>query len=242
MTGEVPPWPLIIFLLLTLMKLKLETYAFHHLLTLLEQCLQPDYLTNREGSTIKIFMEDHTTLCRAMDFTHGLGLCYFDIYLNEDLDMLFDIEQYHPLRFLYCLKGHIMHSGVSGQIQHVIEEGQYVSYACQRGSEQVIRLPAYQHIQCVALQIVREEYIQHRQTIHLPLPIRQIMDDKQAEKPYLLHDDYATHITDSLHRALENQRTGYVGDLLFEASALEILAHQFEVYLNDIPSLSLADH
>lgn len=216
------------------MKIRLETHSFQDLLTLLEKGLKQEYPVNRDGSTIQVVTEELSGLFRAKDFTHGLGLFYFDIYLNDDLDILFDIEQFHPLRFLYCLKGHIKHSGVSGQLQHEIEAGQYIGYACRRGSEQIISLPAYQHIQCIGLQIVREKYIQQRPTIHLPNAIRNIVDDQYAEMPYLLHDDYTNDIKNILHKALDNRKTTYVGDLLFEANALEILAYQFEVYMNDV--------
>nr|WKN35414.1 hypothetical protein K4G66_23860 [Tunicatimonas sp. TK19036] len=219
------------------MEIHLESYFLQDLMTLLDQQLDQDYLVHQPGM-LKISTPNYTSRFRAMDFPHGLGCFYLDMQLEEDLDILFDIEQYHPLRFLYCLQGGFSHSGISGRLQHQVKAGQFIAYACTRGQEQRIRFPGAQTVKCVGIQIIRHEFTQHRDVSHLTPQIRSIIEDTQANQPYLFHREYAPLISSCLLGTLKNRKTGLAGHLLFEAQALQILAHQLEEYAaNFLPTL-----
>ena len=62
----------------------------------------------------------------------------------------------------------------------------------------------------------------------LPPEIRAIVKDTQASEPYLSHQVYFEAIAQCLVGTVDNQQVGFVGDLFFEAKALEILGHQIE--------------
>lgn len=220
------------------MHIHLKSYFLHELLTLLEHKLDQDNLVHR-GGLLKISTPYYTSRCRVLDFSSGLGYFYLDMQLEEDLDILFDIEKYHPLRFLYCLEGTFSHSGISGRLQHKVKAGQFIAYACTRGQEQSIRFPGRQTVKCIGVQLIRHDFTRHRDVSRLPAMIRSILEDTQAEQPYLLHQAYAKVIAPCLEDTLKNEKTGFAGNLLFEAKALEVLAYQLEEYAT---TLSLPKH
>jgi hypothetical protein len=198
-------------------------------MTLLEQQLTQDYLVHQQD-ILKISTPDYTSRFRALDFSQGLGCFYLDMRLEDDLEVFFDIEHYHPLRFLYCLEGGFSHSGVSGRLQHQIRAGQFIAYACIQEQEQKIRFPGRQAVKCLGIQLIRHDFTQHRDISHLSATIRNIIEDTRAKQPYLLHQTYAPVISPCLVDTIQNKKTGFSGNLLFEAHALEILAYQLEEY------------
>ena len=212
------------------MKIRLESYFLHDLIELLEKKLSQDYRVHRDRGMLAMSTPHYASRGRALDFSHGMGHFYLDMQLEEDLDLLFDIEQYHPLRFLYCLAGEFSHSGLSGRLQHRIKAGQGIAYACTRGQEQQIRFPAGHPVKCIGVQIIRHDFIRHRDVSRLPPEIRAIVKDTHANEPYLLHQAYSNAIALCLMDTVMNEQSGFAGDLLFEAKALEILGHQIEAY------------
>ena len=198
-------------------------------MALLEQQLGQDYPVHPQ-EILKISTPHYTSRFRALDFSCGLGCFYLDMHLEDDLEVFFDIERYHPLRFLYCTEGGVLHSGVSGHLQHQIKAGQFIAYACIQGQEQVIRFPGRQVVKCLGIQLIRHDVIQHRDTSQLPSSIRNVIEDTQAKQPYLLHQAYAPVIAACLVDAIQNTKTEFSGNLLFEANALEILAYQLDEY------------
>ena len=213
------------------MKIRLESYLLHNLIELLEEGLNKNYQVHRDRGMLTMSTPHYASHGRALDFSHGMGHFYLDMQLEEDLDILFDIEQYHPLRFLYCLEGEFSHSGLSGRLQHRIKAGQGIAYACTRGEEQSIRFPAAQTVKCIGVQIIRHDFIRHRDVSRLPPEIRAIVKDTHANEPYLLHQAYSNAIALCLMDTVLNEQLGFAGDLRFEAKALEILGHQIEEYM-----------
>ena len=212
------------------MKIRLKSNFLHNLIELLEKELNQDYRVHREEGMLTMGTPHYAGHGRALDFSHGMGHFYLDMQLEEDLDILFDIEQYHPLRFLYCLEGEFSHSGLSGRLQHQVKAGQGITYACTRGQEQQIRFSAGRPVKCIGVQIIRHDFIRHRDVSRLPPEIRAIMKDTHANEPYLLHQAYSDAISLCLMDTVLNEQSGFAGDLLFEAKALEILGHQIEEY------------
>ena len=212
------------------MKIRLASYFLHDLIALLEKELAQHYLVHRDSGRLTMDTPHYASHGRALDFSHGMGHFYLDMQLEEDLDILFDIEQYHPLRFLYCLEGVFFHSGLSGHLQHQVRAGQGIVYACTRGQEQQIRFPAGQTVKCIGVQIIRHDFIRYRDVSRLPPEIRAIVQNTQADEPYLLHKEYSDAISLCLVDTVLNQQLGFAGDLLFEANALEILGHQIGEY------------
>ncbi|WKN43285.1 hypothetical protein [Tunicatimonas pelagia] len=211
------------------MKICLKSYFLHDLMTLLEQQLGKDYLVHQQ-EILKISTPDYTSRFRALDFSQGLGCFYLDMQLEEDLEILFDIKRYHPLRFLYSLQGGFSHSGVSGRFQHQVKAGQFIAYACIQGQEQKVRFPGRQVVKCLGIQLIRQDFTQYWDISHLPSSIRTVIEDIQAKQPYLLHQTYASVIAPFLVDTIQNKKNGLSGNLLFEAKALEILAYQLEEY------------
>ena len=207
------------------MHIQLESYFLHALIDLLEKQLSQDYRVHREEGMLTLRTPHYTSHIRALDFSHGIGHFYLDMQLEEDLDILFDIEQYHPLRFLYCLEGEFVHSGLSNRLQHHIRAGQGIAYACTRGQEQRIGFAAGHTVKCVGVQLIRHDFIRHRDVSRLPPEMRAIVEDTQADEPYLLHQAYSSALAQCLTETISNTQTGFVGDLFFEAKALEILGH-----------------
>ena len=212
------------------MKIRLESYYLHDLIELIEKELGQDYRVHRERGMLTMSTPHYAGHGRALDFSHGMGHFYLDMQLEEDLDILFDIEQYHPLRFLYCLEGEFFHSGISGRLQHRVKAGQGIVYACTRGQEQQIRFPAAQTVKCIGVQIIRHDFIRYRDVSRLPPEIRAIVQDTQADEPYLQHKAYSNAISLCLMDTVMNNQLGFAGDLLCEAKALEILGHQLGEY------------
>ena len=60
----------------------------------------------------------------------------------------------------------------------------------------------------------------------MPPKMRAVVEDTHANEPYLLHQAYPNALSLCLIDTLLNEQLGFAGDLLFEAKALEILAHQ----------------
>lgn len=183
---------------------------------LMEQQLGKDYIVHQQ-ETLKISTPDYTSRFRALDFSQGLGCFYLDMQLEEDLEVLFDIERYHPLRFLYSLQGGFSHSGVSGRLQHQVKAGQFIAYACTRGQDQKTQFPEGEVVKCLGIQLIRHDFIQLRDISYLPTSIRINIEDTHAEKQYFLHQTYDSAITTCLVDAFQNKKTGFAGSLLFEA-------------------------
>ena len=213
-----------------MIKIRLESYFLHELIALFAQELKSGYQVHREHAMLTIKSPYYTSHGRAMDFSHGLGHFYLDIQLEEDLEILFDIERYHPLRFLYCLQGEFFHSGLSGTLTHHVKAGQYIAYACTRGREQRIRFSAGKATKCIGIQLIRHDFIRAHDVSRLPSEIRAIVKDTHAEQPYLMHSTYSDAISMCLATPTINAPPGFAGDLLFEAKALEILGRQIGEY------------
>lgn len=63
---------------------------------------------------------------RAINFGNGMGILIFECRFNEDTEIHWIKDGFHPLKFMYCLKGNLEHRFIGNDIVHGFKE--YQSY------------------------------------------------------------------------------------------------------------------
>jgi len=209
------------------MKVTIETPHFEDIISLLANLYQSAYPVERTDQAIYLDTFKYRSYFRAMDFNRGIGLFSFHLRLPEPLTLSFRLAEFHPLRFLYCVAGRVMHQSVVGHMMQYIQEKEFVSYICREGVEQIVHFPARQFIQCVGLQLTREAYQARKPQVKFPKAMDEVMED-HALPMYLYHGNYPDKTARCLEQILVVRPAMTVQQ--YEARARNLLDSQLQQY------------
>jgi len=174
---------------------------------------------------------------QGLDFDGGIGLIQYDCLLQEELAIEFVENDVHPLKFLYCSKGHLSHRFESDQDDnHHIDQYQGVIVASDRKNGHVVRIPKNTHLRMTSIEINREKFVERYfcdlESLHPSL--KNLFLDVHATNGFYQHGDFSLQLSELIDLMSKYKHQGFVRRLYLESKAYELLSTQIHMYEDDV--------
>ena len=214
-----------------------------------------EFKTNQPSETIRI-IADHfkvkvTTDCdehtltlpskmgqvkiSGVDFFDGFGLLCLHGILNRDLHFKFAGGQKHPLRFLFCTEGTVVHFIKDQCIQYQLDALKSSITTAPTHTQQVFIFPSGIGLSITTLLIHREDFVEkvgcNLET--LPDQLAGIFRDTEAVTTFLYEGSYSIASSECIKNIFKNSDSGLVRMTYLESKAMELLTYQLKQYQDD---------
>ena len=123
---------------------------------------------------------------RGINFENGLGVILYNCTFLEDVRLEFTLDQIHPVKYIYSLKGPLSHSFINQNIPNAIDQYNCAIVASEKNSGHVIEFSKNVAYEVLSLEIDRIEFLK---TSHCELklwnsPLQVLLEDVNAEKQF----------------------------------------------------------
>lgn len=181
---------------------------------------------------------------RGVNFPGGLGIIQYDCHFKENVEIRFNVNQVHPLKFLYCEDGALHHRFENEKDEKTIHKYQCVVVASNKFNGHVLKFDANIKTILNSLELDRKVFKPHiiceMQSLHDPF--KRLFEDIDAKDRFYHEGNYSLQLAD-LFRAMNTidydlfERKIYLQGQSYLMLALQIV--QFQDDIRDAGSQSL---
>lgn len=198
--------------------------------------MNTDYFENCQQYYLKIPISFGEGTIKGINFESGLGIIQYQCFFREDVEIRFIVNKIHPLKFLFCAGGELMHRFEDQDQEHVIDELKSAIVASSDRNGHILRFKSNVETTINSLEIIREQFI-HKITCELgdlSVNLRNLFEDKDAQKVFYYDGFYSITLAE-LFDQMENFHHGYLLRKFFlEGKSYEILTEQMLQYEDDL--------
>ena len=185
--------------------------------------------------TLKLSSKHGEGFIRGASFDWGIGIIEYKCTFYKDLQVVFTLNETHPLKFIFCSKGRIQHSFEGDDDMHIINTFQncIVSSSGQKGH--VLSFKANETVHVSSLEIVRKDF-KNRQNYGftgLAPELQELFADSDADKKFYYHGNYSIKAADIVEAISNKQNSGFLRSILLEGKLYDMLAHQINQFQDD---------
>lgn len=177
---------------------------------------------------------------RGINFEGGMGIIQYDCDFKQDVEFRFTINEVHPLKFLYCLEGTLMHRFEDSDTDHFIQQYQEAIVASDLFNGHVLRFKQDVHTVINSLEITRSEFREKIQCSIVTMDdnLRNLFEDIEAKKNFYHDGFYSLKMADLFREMQEFEGKDFLRKLFLEGKAYQMLTKQIERYQDDLVDVS----
>ncbi len=171
----------------------------------------------------------------GVDFYEGYGLLTCNAVLKKDMDLHYSKGSNHPLRFIFCLEGSLIHFVSNIAIQYQLNPLLGSITTIPKASSQSFRFMAGTNLKLASLVINRNDFINKVECSieTLPNQLQQVFKDTKARTTFLYEGNYSIASAECIKKIFDSRYSGMVNMTYLESKALELLTFQLKQYLDD---------
>tara|TARA_R110002049_G_scaffold183243_1_gene351180 strand:- start:2718 stop:3731 length:1014 start_codon:yes stop_codon:yes gene_type:complete len=171
----------------------------------------------------------------GINFSSGLGIIYYECTFLEDVEIQFNVDSTHPVKFLFCLTGNIGHQFVNEEVMHNITEHRSAIVASSAHNGHVLRFKSNVLTSLASLEIDRILFLKYMkcELEYMSVSFKDLFYDVQAKNMFYYEGYYSLEIADiftSIARYSDNQA---LERMLLEGKSYQILVKQIEQLEDD---------
>ncbi len=179
-------------------------------------------------------------IIRGINFKEGLGYLEYNCVFHEETRISFTVDDIHPAKFLYCIKGELRHAFEHNDLQHHLHQYQNIIVASSRQNGHTLEFMAGKPTHIVSLEVDRAHFkeqvicsIQHRND-----KLSLLFLDTEAAEKFLHEGTYSLRIADLVEEISMFQNKDLLEALFLKAKSYEILTYQVIQYNDDHRSVN----
>lgn len=173
---------------------------------------------------------------RGINFSEGLGYIIYDCLFYEDMEIRFTIQDVHPLKFLYCVKGHFSYCFEEEEDnKYHISKFQSAVMASTYKHGNILSFKANERTCVVSIEILRNQFIQGIgcDIEKVGGKVSDLFGDTQADKKFHQQVPYSLYMDDLFIQMSEFTGIGTVRKFYLKAKAYEMLSEQITLFEDD---------
>lgn len=185
--------------------------------------------------TIEIPQSIGEGMIRSADFDSGIGVIVYKGTFYEDYDILFTINETHPLKFIFCSEGTADHAFEEDKETHTIHTYQNVIVSSSGNNGHMLSFKANQPAHITSLEIIRHTF-SNRNNHHfhgLEPELKALFEDSVAEKKFFYQGNYSLRAADLVEEIDSQEYKGFVRNLFLEGKLFDMLVIQINQYQDD---------
>lgn len=172
---------------------------------------------------------------KGINFEGGLGLLIYDCLFNEDLEMSFTVNQTHPLKFLFCLEGNLLHHFEKDGEEHALQQFQNIIVASKGYNGHVLQFQKNQKTEIYSLEIDRHRFKQ-RMSCELAKAhtnLKSIFEDDLAYASFYYNGMYSLSLGEIFDEVKSHNYSNLIKELFLESQSYRMLVQQLIQYDDD---------
>ncbi|SDB49741.1 transcriptional regulator, AraC family [Flavobacteriaceae bacterium MAR_2010_188] len=180
----------------------------------------------------------------GIDFDSGMGIIQYDCTFNDDVEIQFIVNKVHPLKFLFCLEGDLIHRFEDDETNHSIKQYQNAIVASSRFNGHILRFKKNTAIKLNSLELSRKEFQAKAicELKSLENPIQELFKDVDADNTFYYEGYYSLELSDVFAGILKFDHQDFLRKMFLEGKSYLILTRQlvqFQDDLKDFPNRSV---
>lgn len=172
---------------------------------------------------------------KGINFDGGLGILIYDCKFLEELEIKFIVNDIHPLKFLYCLEGNLLHGFENETDLNTLSQYQNTIVASKNYDGHILKFMANIRTNIGSLEINREDF-QHKMDCELrdlTPNLQKLFRDKTAKEPFYYNGFFSLHAADIFREIESFEHNNFIKRIFLEGKAYKILTHQIIQYQDD---------
>jgi len=172
---------------------------------------------------------------RGINFEGGLGIIQYACTFHEALEIQFVVDEIHPLKYLFCLDGHLEHRFADEANIHTLEQFQNVIVGSRRQNGHIHNFEKQMFTDIYSLEIDRQKF-KTKMLCEINLAntkLRKMFSDDMAEFQFYYKGLYSLILAVLFQEISEFEHNGLIHKLFLEGKAYQILTQQLIQYDDD---------
>ncbi len=173
---------------------------------------------------------------KGINFDGGFGILIYQCKFHKDLEFHFVVDDVHPLKFLYCLKGVVHHRFQDNKENNTLQQYQSSIVASESTNGHILHFAAGTEIQVGSLEVDRKQF-QNKVNCELRSlspELKKLFRDEKALTEFYHKGYYSLQIADLFTKIESFENNDFVRRIFLEGQAYNILTHQIVQYHDDI--------
>lgn len=172
---------------------------------------------------------------RCANFDSGIGVIEYNCTFFQDYEILFSINETHPLKFIFCSEGTADHAFEEDEDIHSIQTYQNVIVSSSGNNGHLLSFKANTKTHITSIEIIRDTF-SNRNNHHfdgLESELKHLFEDSVAETKFFYQGNYSLKAADIVEEISSKEYTGFVRSIFLEGKLFEMLVIQIKQYQDD---------
>ncbi|MGB6150513.1 MAG: helix-turn-helix transcriptional regulator [Pricia sp.] len=173
---------------------------------------------------------------RGINFDGGLGIIQYDCLFHEDVEFQFTVNEMHPLKFLYCLEGILLHRFENSEQAHKIVQYQEAIVASDLINGHILRFTSDMHTVVNSLEVTRKMFQQKIacDLVTMNDTLQNLFNDVEAKETFYHDGFYSLKLADLFREMQSFDGRDFLRKLFLEGKAYQMLTRQILEYEDDV--------
>lgn len=172
---------------------------------------------------------------RGINYEGGLGLLIYDCTFNSDVEISFTVNDIHPLKFLYCLMGQLVHSFENINANHELLQFQNIIVASKGHDGHILKFKSDEPTEIYSLEIDRKAF---KSKMFCELgkaepQLQHIFDDSLADESFYYNGQYSLMLSEIFEELKSHRYNHFIGKIFSESQSYRLLTHQLIQFDDD---------
>ncbi|UJH90846.1 AraC family transcriptional regulator [Antarcticibacterium sp. 1MA-6-2] len=218
------------------MRVSVKALPVHDIIKDLAKQWQVEIHEDSGELTIEIPEFLGTGFVRGTSFVSGMGIIEYKGTFLKNTEIIFTINDTHPLKFIFCSEGKVEQSFEEDPEVNTINTFQNVIISSSGNNGHILKFKAGETVHVTSIEIIRAIF-SHRNNHHfhgLRPEMKQLFEDSVAEKKFFYQGNYSIKAADIVDQINDKEFTGFLRSLFLEGKLMEMLVLQIFQYEDDM--------
>ena len=185
--------------------------------------------------SIKIPKDLGEGFIHGASFDSGMGIMSFYCKFNQDVAIHFSLDTVHPLKFIFCSQGQVVHTFQECKEDHFIETYQNIIVSSSGYNGHALHFKANLQTHVSSLEIIRNKFSNrpNYDFEDLDLNLKELFGEAVPKKPFFYQGHYSLKAADVMEEMISRKYTGFLRSIFLEGKSFEMLVIQISQYLDD---------
>ncbi len=173
---------------------------------------------------------------KAMMLESGLGIIQYHCNFKMDVEIQFVKDFTHPLKFLYCTKGHFYHRFSNEQKHHDLQEYQQAIVASQDYNGHVINFKKNEDVTLYSLEMDRERFMLYDECSAdlIKSDLNDVFGDVLAKQSFYYEGYYSLALAEVFEQIKNFDDDDFLRTIFMISCGYQLLGNQIVQYQDDL--------
>ncbi|MCM5661580.1 helix-turn-helix transcriptional regulator [Galbibacter mesophilus] len=197
--------------------------------------LDADYKVICDEYILEIPEKHGSGKIKGINFNRGLGLIQYNCTFKEDIEIQFVVDDVHPVKFIFCLKGDFYHRFENSEEENHISQFQNAIVASQNSFGHIFRVKANTEVCINSVEVIRALFEERLRCDmdDLDENLLKLFKDKTGNDSFYYEGFYSLIIANTLKNINNYAEERFLRNLFLEGKTYLVLAQQILQYKDD---------